>query len=117
MDAECEARAQRVKQDGVLQTGAGNSPAPVIEHLRSTELSRAGGDERAWMKRTSARQAGLFASQLLRTVRAVCAAAAGGCAAATSVESGRGKAAAISRSQTSSCCTFGIVTYISGHTK
>jgi len=38
-------------------------------------------------------------------------------AAARSVESGRGNAAAISRSQARSCCTFGIVTYISGHTK
>src|SRR5215472_6146286 len=30
---------------------------------------------------------------------------------------GRGKAAAISRSQASSCCTLGIATYISGQTK
>jgi hypothetical protein len=56
-------------------------------------------------------------AQLLRAMRGGCAAAAGGCAAAASVESGRGNAAAISRSQARSCCTFGIVTYISGHTK
>ncbi len=38
-------------------------------------------------------------------------------AAPASVVSGRGNAAAISRSQTRSCCTFGMVTYNSGHTK